>query len=98
MGWSGFNSIVKVGSEAKYSGQCAQPNQPSLNVSAIGLAGEGTTNETKTEMAGDCSRHLAAEIRHEPGGHSLLPRTFTSTHRSWQAASIRRTFRAADAV
>ena len=36
----------------------------SLTVSAIGLAGKGGAHETKTEMAGDCSRRLAAGIRH----------------------------------
>ena len=31
---------------------------------AIGLAGKGGAHETKTEMAGDCTRRLAAGIRH----------------------------------
>src|SRR6516164_4276028 len=31
---------------------------------AIGLAGEGGAHETKTEMAGDCPRRLAAGTRH----------------------------------
>src|SRR6516225_2845086 len=35
-----------------------------LIASAIGLAGKGGAHETKTEMAGDCSRRLAAGIRH----------------------------------
>src|SRR5262249_22762840 len=40
----------------------AQANGPSLIACVIGLSGEA--HETKTEMAGDCSRHLAAGIRH----------------------------------
>jgi hypothetical protein len=35
-----------------------------LIVCVIGLAGKGGAHETKTEMAGDCSRCLAAGIRH----------------------------------
>ena len=40
------------------------PMRVFLTVSAIGLAGKGGAHETKTEMAGDCSRGLAAGIRH----------------------------------
>ena len=46
----------------KFSG--TQANRPSVTVSAIGLAGRGVAHETKTEMAGDCSRRLAPGIRH----------------------------------
>jgi hypothetical protein len=36
----------------------------SLIACAIGLACNGEAHETKTEMAGDCARRLAAGIRH----------------------------------
>src|SRR6516165_11894988 len=68
-GWVGgasfLSDLMREGASfGKAMRECDRPTQPSLTACVIGLAGKGRAHETKTEMAGDCSRRLGAGIRH----------------------------------